>query len=41
MLERKGNNLALEFDASGAHDGLVGCKSVYLIAGSKYMSHYF
>jgi hypothetical protein len=30
MLERKGNKLAIEFDASGAHDGLVGYKCVTL-----------
>jgi hypothetical protein len=24
LLERKGKNLVVEFDANGAHDGLVG-----------------
>jgi len=30
ILERKGKNLVAKFDASGAHDGLVGCKCVAL-----------
>ncbi len=30
IFERKGKNLVAKFDASDAHDGLVGCKCVVL-----------